>query len=226
MELVTHGSIEFTQNNRSYLAEPGQIFMLRKGSNHTYRTGPHGYAHKRILVIGGDLLSPMLAQMKMLEVDIFRPKNARNFADFIKKGAQVLQARPPGFITMLSELAYAALVYAGNEIKGHKYPSPVQLALDYMHQHLNGLPSLGEIAAKACLSTPHFCRVFHKHTGVAPMRYFRLLKIEEARNLLAYTTIPINEIALKLGYENAAYFSYFFAQETGKSPRAFRNHGS
>lgn len=44
----------------------------------------------------------------------------------------------------------------------------------------------------------------------------------EARRLLAYTALPVSEIAVQLGYEDPAYFSKFFARSVGDTPSAYR----
>ena len=44
----------------------------------------------------------------------------------------------------------------------------------------------------------------------------------EAKRDLAYTLLSVKEIALTLGFADAAYFTRFFAKETGLAPSAFR----
>ena len=44
----------------------------------------------------------------------------------------------------------------------------------------------------------------------------------EARRALIYTSLPVSEIAYDLGFEDAAYFSRFFAKRAGVSPSGFR----
>lgn len=44
----------------------------------------------------------------------------------------------------------------------------------------------------------------------------------EAKRDLAYTLLSVKEIALTLGFADAAYFTRFFAKETGMSPSQFR----
>ena len=44
----------------------------------------------------------------------------------------------------------------------------------------------------------------------------------EAKRDLAYTILSVKEIALTLGFADAAYFTRFFTKETGLAPGAFR----
>jgi len=40
---------------------------------------------------------------------------------------------------------------------------------------------------------------------------------------VCYTSKPVSEIAYALGFDDPAYFTRFFSQRTGLSPRAFRS---
>lgn len=44
----------------------------------------------------------------------------------------------------------------------------------------------------------------------------------EAKRMLHYTPLSVAEIAYSLGFEDAAYFSRFFARHAGRSPRQYR----
>lgn len=45
--------------------------------------------------------------------------------------------------------------------------------------------------------------------------------IVEAKRSLLYTSMSVAEVAYSLGFDDPAYFSRFFARQTGQSPRAF-----
>lgn len=53
--------------------------------------------------------------------------------------------------------------------------------------------------------------------------YLNLLRMEEARKLLAQTDFPITEIALKTGFSSSSYFSSLFRRMNGMSPSTYRN---
>jgi AraC family transcriptional activator of pobA len=44
----------------------------------------------------------------------------------------------------------------------------------------------------------------------------------EAKRQLRYTDVSVSEIGYALGFDDPAYFTRFFSQRTGTSPRAFR----
>ena len=46
--------------------------------------------------------------------------------------------------------------------------------------------------------------------------------IDEAKRELVFTEMPAQEIGLRLGFADPAYFSRYFLRETGETPRAWR----
>ena len=92
----------------------------------------------------------------------------------------------------------------------------------YMRENLQQNLSLGELAAYFKFSPSHFSMMFQKETGVSPMNYFIRLKIQKACEYIELTNLKLNDIATKLGFEDAAYFSRIFTKIMGISPAASR----
>lgn len=63
--------------------------------------------------------------------------------------------------------------------------------------------------------------LFKKHTGMGIMKYFSLLKIEEAKLFLHGGKYNISQIAELLGYESVHYFSKYFKSVEGVSPGSY-----
>jgi len=61
-----------------------------------------------------------------------------------------------------------------------------------------------------------------KITAHSPMRLVYARVLLEAKRQLLYTNLSISEIAYELGFPDAAYFTRFFSNRAGLSPRAFR----
>jgi AraC family transcriptional activator of pobA len=56
----------------------------------------------------------------------------------------------------------------------------------------------------------------------SPIELVHLRLLIEAERLLRYTSMSIAQVAYHLGYEDPAYFSRFFTQRSGMSPREFK----
>ena len=61
-----------------------------------------------------------------------------------------------------------------------------------------------------------------RELGTTLGRYFETMKIEWAQVLLRESSLQVEEVARRVGYEDAFYFSRVFRKGTGRSPRAWR----
>jgi AraC-like DNA-binding protein len=71
-----------------------------------------------------------------------------------------------------------------------------------------------------------FRKNFKSTTGLAPLEYFILIKIEKAKELLNSTDKNTKQIAFSLGFNSDHYFSRLFKLKTGLSPQEFRGKSS
>lgn len=82
--------------------------------------------------------------------------------------------------------------------------------------------SLESIAASYNMSISYLSHIFKEVTGVPLMRYLLLVRIRVAQEYLSQTTLHINEIAEKCGFNDVSNFGRTFKNETGYSPRQYR----
>ncbi|WP_158974894.1 AraC family transcriptional regulator [Cellulophaga sp. L1A9] len=57
----------------------------------------------------------------------------------------------------------------------------------------------------------------------APSQLVKERVLLEAKRLLKFTNLPINEVAFRLGFEDDSYFIKYFKRSIGTSPKAYRN---
>ena len=99
----------------------------------------------------------------------------------------------------------------------------VDFSIEFMQNHLDVQLTLESLASSINLSVSHYSSIFRKKTGYSPVVYFNHLKIQHACQYLQFTTLRINEIASKLGIDDAYYFSRMFTKIMGISPLEYRN---
>lgn len=68
----------------------------------------------------------------------------------------------------------------------------------------------------------HLSKLFSSEAGITIERYFLLLKMERAKELLIEGVETISSIAYELGYSTSQIFSTQFKKETGKTPTQYR----
>lgn len=67
-----------------------------------------------------------------------------------------------------------------------------------------------------------FKRRFQQATGMSPLDYAHALRIEEAKQMLEASDMPIEAIAQEVGYEDSAFFGRLFRREVKLSPAQYR----
>lgn len=107
-------------------------------------------------------------------------------------------------------------------LSGGLSKSRLQLAIDFMHEHLNEPISLMDLSAACHLSPTHFARSFCISTGKPPHRFLMGLRVDRAKRLLR-SNMPIAEVALACGFAHQEHLTGVFARQTGITPGRFRN---
>jgi AraC family transcriptional regulator len=98
----------------------------------------------------------------------------------------------------------------------------LQRALAYIEAHLDGDPTLPELAAVTGLSPVYFARQFKRATGLAPHQYLSRTRVERAKRLLAATDLPIAAIAFECGFCHQEHLTRVFRKQCGVAPGAYR----
>ena len=81
-------------------------------------------------------------------------------------------------------------------------------------------------ADQLCITSNYLNRLVGRHFGVTTKQYLNRKLAQEAKRLLAYTSLPINEIADMLHFESPSYFVRFFRKAVGQTPTRYRNGAS
>ena len=81
-------------------------------------------------------------------------------------------------------------------------------------------PSL--LAGEVGLDLPTFSRAFRQTTGTTCTDYIALERIRKAKRLLTRNDLLIKEIAHRVGFGNANYFSRIFRKLEGRTPSSYR----
>ena len=95
-------------------------------------------------------------------------------------------------------------------------------ARHYFNEHYNESINIEEFAASRSMSVSWFLRNFKQVTGMSPMHYVLINRINNAVSLLETTDYNVTEISTIVGYENPMYFSRLFKKQKGVSPTEYR----
>lgn len=99
----------------------------------------------------------------------------------------------------------------------------VNETLAFIQGHYNQKLSLQLVADSLYVSASHLCRVLKKETGTNFVNLLNETRINHAKEILITTNLRIYEVAGKVGYADAAYFSKIFKAFVKMTPNEYRN---
>jgi AraC-like DNA-binding protein len=219
VELVTAGNVEVFQRKKRFVVQTGEIYLIQIDATTQWKTGPAGHAHKRFVTIDGALLEAMLRTTNLLYHSHLKPDSTIELYRLMKQSNRVLSE---GNLDKNMQLAFEILMLLGKYIRSTHEHQAVQLAIDYMNAHLHDNFYNHDVAHEAHVSTSHLHLLFKQQFGMPPLRYFLIMKIEQAKLLLANRNVTQKQIAERLGYKNSYFFSRQFKQFAGVSPKNYR----
>ncbi len=82
--------------------------------------------------------------------------------------------------------------------------------------------TIASYAEKAGISENYLSRLVKQSTGRSVGAWIDIVRIQRAKRLLSFTSLPIIDIAASIGVEDQSYFSRLFKKVTGTTPSAFR----
>ena len=147
------------------------------------------------------------------------------------RAIDLLKSEPPGFQQMV---AAAAIEILGRIHSGRQASEPadrgvvavVREARLQLRERLDEPIDLRALAGRLGVSYSTLRQAFKTGTGSSPHQYQLALRIGHAKRLLQATTLPVKQIAEKVGFPNASYFSRLFQRKTGWWPQDWRSHSS
>lgn len=99
----------------------------------------------------------------------------------------------------------------------------VKKAQAYIDRHFSEQLMLADIAAQFRLHPNYFSFLFKKHLNVTVRDYILHLRIDRAKEMMYDPSLRLLDIALAVGYQDAAHFNRAFKNVVGVSPSQYRS---
>lgn len=99
-------------------------------------------------------------------------------------------------------------------------------AMAFIQQSYMQRISREQIAHAAGVSESYLTQVFQHELGMTPWVYLTRYRIAQASLQLRQSDESVTDIALSVGFDDPGYFSKVFRNETGMTPREFRQHAT
>ena len=95
--------------------------------------------------------------------------------------------------------------------------------VDYIEENFAMDLNTAILSRKFGYSTEHFCRKFKEATGITPMTYLKVFRLEQALKKLKAGGQSINQIAEQCGFSDSNYFTRCFKAHYGFPPRYYKS---
>ncbi|WP_239619063.1 response regulator transcription factor [Cohnella mopanensis] len=100
---------------------------------------------------------------------------------------------------------------------------PIGDALLYVDEHMGQVFGLREVADHIQLNPSYFSVLFKEQMHMNFSEYVTRRKLQNAKEMLLRTKLPIAEIAERVGYQTTKYFHKLFKEYEGCSPGQYRS---
>lgn len=239
---ITEGEGSFSIDNRTYEAFPQDVFFSKAGEIRNWDT--HHISNGYALIFEDEFLSSLFRDsMFVRHLAFFKPEksaklhlsdelytrvlqvlhNIKMEIDSYKQNdVHVLRALLYE-VLMLLERAYQKAVL-NEEITTDKEINNIHIDrfIHLVGAHLKEQHSVQFYADKLCITPNYLNEIITSVMGLGAKRYIQNQVIDEAKKLLAYTDVPISDIAFELHFSTVSYFIRCFRQHTGETPLLFR----
>ncbi|MCY9657434.1 response regulator [Paenibacillus chondroitinus] len=126
----------------------------------------------------------------------------------------------------LAELCASMMNHIATD-RQYTYKNLVEMAKDYTKNHYHeGDITINKVCSHLHISAGYFSSIFKKETKMTFVNYLNHIRMEAAKEMLRSTDMKALEIAEKVGYADANYFSFSFRKNVGVSPKEYRNNSS
>ncbi|WP_308746016.1 AraC family transcriptional regulator [uncultured Bacteroides sp.] len=239
---ITEGEGSFSIDNRTYEAFPQDVFFSKAGEIRNWDT--HHISNGYALIFEDEFLSSLFRDsMFVRHLAFFKPgKSAKlhlsdelytrvlqvlhnikmEIDSYKQNDVHVLRALLYE-VLMLLERAYQKAVL-NEEITIDKEINNIHIDrfIHLVGAHLKEQHSVQFYADKLCITPNYLNEIITSVMGLSAKRYIQNQVIDEAKKLLAYTDVPISDIAFELHFSTVSYFIRCFRQHTGETPLLFR----
>ena len=240
----TEGETSLTSNLQEFRLKKDSLFIF--SPKHILQVQSNNRFKAHLIVIAPDFLKrinidtkrmmPLFLQFGSLPCMELTHAESQSLRSFISMVEQELKGSETDFSSEIIGGLIAATIYKVGDILTHyltEHPevdSPIHnRAEEYFRQftellgeHYKHERSVGFYARQLCITPKYLTTLIKRISGKSVSEWIDNYVILEAKTLLKYSNMSVQEIAFKVGFESTAYFSNSFKKMIGCSPNEFR----
>lgn len=244
---IREGAATFSLNGEELQIQKGDVLIVNSGELHSgYCHTAEGCSYSAIVfklswlsslhpdlcqeqylspLLRGELLFPSLLSAHRTEDKAAITQIEELLAAYSAQRAG-FQLGVKGRLYMLLAELYPSLIprqqYArSSALYTHKWKNMLRV-LEFIDANFRSALSLGELAAVGSMSPSHMCRQFKELTGMRPLEYINLLRVNSAALMIQTDSCSMHDAAFENGFQHLSYFSKQFKKYKGMSPSQFK----
>lgn len=220
------GTLRF--KNQSWELSAGMIFVLQDGLEMEYEADQEDPWQYAWVCVEGNKVASCLRDAGFVRSPVRKCNCSLDcYVEIIDK---ILGTSESTLHAELQRNSYlyellALLVETGGTKKEKKYSDSqdlyVQNAIQYIHRNYSHI-KVNDIASYIGINRSYLTTIFKNKLNVSPQEYLVNYRLNKARQLLQTTDLSIQEIAVRVGYDNPLTFSKMFKNAFGVSPKYYR----
>lgn len=227
---ILEGSLRLTDEEREITLQTGRMFCLFPNISYSYRKADSSNLSMFWLAFAGKQSASIISELGLTPEHPFIPiamgQRTRTLLKRIHESAGngnefFLQQ---SLIYELFGLLYSAKI--GEPDAGQSGRADwLEYCANYMRLHYSEAIRIEWLANELGIHRSHFSNAFRLEYGMSPKQYLTRLRMSKAAELLRDTSLPVNEIALTIGYPELFAFTRAFVNYYGLPPSEYRKNG-
>lgn len=240
----TEGETSLTSNLQEFRLKKDSLFIF--SPKHILQVQSNNRFKAHLIVIAPDFLKrinidikrmmPLFLQFGSLPCMELTHAESQSLRSFISMVEQELKGSETGFSSEIIGGLIAATIYKVGDILTHyltEHPevdSPIHnRAEEYFRQftellgeHYKHERSVGFYARQLCITPKYLTTLIKRISGKSVSEWIDNYVILEAKTLLKYSNMSVQEIAYYLNFPNQSFFGSYFKRNAGMSPSQYK----
>lgn len=235
MLYVKDGKAEITVSDRKYSARAGDMVIVNPMEVHSVVADRSVDYHQRCICFDSSLIADKVLREALVSGEAFvsgyhfnNDKITKELLDIfeelfsaVSESSEELYLESVAYISLLfAKLKKSGLVVFNT--KSNKKSLFARNVQEYLSAHFHEQITSADIANELFYNQSYFCRLFRDNFGVSFLDYLMLYRISNAKLIMSSENISVSQVAERVGFLDASYFSRCFKRIAGISPTEYQ----
>ncbi len=234
---ITEGATEFYINSKCYLAKKGDVLIIPPYALHRGRTIENVVSSYDCICFDLQLLCDEnlknALESQAFSVISLVPNDspyAEQLQAYIKEAVFACERNETGWeLEAVGNISLLFGILKKNHFISQNFESNKETkfgekVMTYLLKNISSQITSRDAANELYMNHSYFCRLFKKMFGCPFAKYLLIYRLEKARLYLTNTTLPVTEIAFRLGFHNCSYFGKTFKERFHTTPLSYRKN--